>query len=229
MKVYIGPYNHWFCPAHWLKEWVMWWYGFGRDRSWHVIERVKYEAHKQREELDDRIDEWWLYKVLEVVERWVRDHTERKVTVRIDKYDVWNLGDTLVLIALPMLYEFKQQGIDGAPHVDDEDVPEYLRTTAAPALTQDDENHGRADALWHQRWEWVVNEMIWAMEQVNDPDADSQFHTDIDPKKPRMEAGISFKESAKRSKFDRDGYDKFYERKRNGLRLFGKYLESLWN
>lgn len=229
MKVYIGPYDHWFRPARWFKDWVLWWYGFSGKQHWHVIQRLKFQPHEEMEKITDWLDDLWLYNKLLKLEHWVNGKIERKVQIRIDNYDVWNLGDTLAMIALPMLYEFKKQGIDGAPHVDDEDVPEYLRTTASPPLTAEEENHGSVDALWHQRWDWVVNEMIWAFEQVNDPEADSQFHTDADPEKPRNEPGISFEEGMRRGKFDREGYQKFYERKRNGLRLFGKYLEGLWN
>lgn len=229
MKVYIGPYDHWFRPAKWFKNWIHRLYGFSDKQHWHVIERLKYQASDELEKLDDWLDDFWLYNWLLALEHWVRNKFERKIQIRIDKYDVWNLGDTLALIALPMLYEFKRQGIDGAPPVDDEDVPEYLRATAAPPLTEEEQNHGAVDKLWHPRWNWVVDEMIWAMEQVNDPDADSHFHTDADPAKPRNEKGISFEESMQRGKFDREGYMAFHNRKRHGLKLFGKYLEALWN
>lgn len=229
MKVYIGPYDHWFQPATWLKKWIMWWYGFSDKQHWHVIQRLKCDTISELDACEDKIRKCWLYKFLNIFERWVRNHTERKIKIRIDKYDVWNLGDTLALIVLPMFYEFKRQGISGAPDVDDEDVPEYLRSTAAPPLTEEEENTGGVDKLWHQRWHWVLEEMIWAFEQVNDPDSDSQFHTDADPDKPRNEKGISFSESIKRGKFDSEGYTKWYARKNNGLKLFGKYLEALWN
>ncbi len=229
MKVYLGPYDHWFQPATWFKKWMLWWYGFSDNQHWHVIQRLKRNTIEELDSCEDRIRECWVYRVLNIFERWVANHTERKIKIRIDNYDVWNLGDTVALIALPMLYEFKRQGIQGAPHVDDEDVPEYLRSSAAPPLTEDEQSTGHVDKLWHPRWEWIVNEMIWAFEQVNDPDADSQFHTDADPEKPSDEEGISFQEMFSRRKFDSEGYDKFYARKSNGLRLFGKYLEALWN
>jgi len=232
MKVYIGPYYHWFKPARLFKDWVMWWYGFSDKQHWHIIQCLKHEPHEELENLEDWLRKLWLYNKLRNLENWIDNKTTRKVQIRIDNYDVWNLGDTLGMIALPMLYEFKKQaaeGIGGAPHVDDKDVPEYLRSTAAPPLTEEEQNYGNVDKLFHQRWDWVLNEMIWAFEQMNDPDSDSQFHTDADPKKPRMEDGIPFEESIRRGKFDREGYQKFYERKRNGLRLFGEYLETLWN
>lgn len=230
MKVYIGPYAHWFQPASWLEDWVLWWYGFSDKQHWHVIQRLKHgNAIDEMDNVKKRLRKCRLYKVLNCMERWVADNTSRKVRIRIDHYDVWNLGDTLAMIALPMLYEFKKQGIHGAPHVDDEDVPEHLRSTSAPPLTDLEKQTGGTDKLWHQRWEWVVQEMIYALEEVNDPDSDSRFHSDIDPEKPRDEAGISFQESMDRGKFDKDGYDNWHERKQNGLRLFGKYLEALWN
>lgn len=229
MKVYIGPYDHWFRPARWFKEWVMWWYGFSDKQHWHIIQRLKYKPHEEMDKITKWLRHLWLYNKLLDLENWINNKVDRKVQIRIDNYDVWNLGDTLAMIALPMLYEFKKQGIQGAPHVDDEDVPEYLRSTAAPPLTEEEKNWGTVDKLWHQRWEWVVNEMIWALEQVNDPESESQFHRDADPEKPSDDPGISFQESLDRSKFDSEGYNKFYKRKHNGLCLLGKYLEALWN
>jgi hypothetical protein len=229
VKVYIGPYDHWFQPATWLKSWIHWWYGFGRNRHWHVVQRLKYEPHRELDDLDDWIRRLWLYRGLNIIERWVANRAERSIQIRIDKYDVWNLGDTLALIALPMLYEFKKQGIQGAPPVDDADVPEYLRSTAAPPLTPEEQNTGHVDKLWHQRWRWVVDEMIWAMEQICDPEAGSRFHYDKDPDKPRDEPGLSFEERMDQGEFDKEGYMQFAERKRNGLRLFGVYFEDLWN
>jgi hypothetical protein len=229
MKVYIGPYYHWFKPARWFKDWMLWWYGFSDKQHWHVIQRLKYQPNEELEQLEDWLRELWLYDKLRDLENWIDNKIERKIRIRIDNYDVWNLGDTLAMIALPMLYEFKKQGIQGAPHVDDEDVPEYLRATMAPPLSEEEQDRGSVDKLWHQRWEWVVDEMIWALEQVNDPESDSQFHHDVDPTQPRNAPDISFQESITRGKFDSLGYEKFYKRKRNGLCLLGKYLEALWN
>lgn len=229
MKIYIGPYDHWFRPAKWLKDRLLSFYGFSDKQHWHVIQRLKYGASNELEDLEDWIRRFWLYRFLNIFERWVANHTTRRIQIRIDRHDVWNLGDTLAMIALPMLYEFRRQGITGAPHVDDDDVPEYLRSTTAPPLTEQEQNTGGADKLWHQRWEWVVQEMIYALEEVNDPDSDSRFHSDIDPEKPRDEKNISFQESMNRGMFDKDGYADWHERKQNGLRLFGKYLEALWN
>jgi hypothetical protein len=109
-------------------------------------------------------------------------------------------------------------------------VPEELKSTnAKPALTPEQLAVGEIDGNFQQRWEWVMNEMIWAFEQLNDPDVESKFHYDLDPAKPRHAPGISFQESMRRGGFDKDGYMEWQNRKTRGLALFGKYYEGLWD
>ena len=70
-----------------------------------------------------------------------------------------------------MLQDCIQTRFKLAPLVDDEDVPEELRSTAAPAKENDwdvDENH-------FKRWDWVLDEMIWAFEQALNYDDDAHF------------------------------------------------------
>jgi hypothetical protein len=74
-----------------------------------------------------------------------------------------------------------------------------------------------------------MDEMIWAFEQLLDEEADSQFHYDLDPAKPRLEPGISFDEALRRGGWDKEGAMAFQYRKRKALTLFGKYFESLWD
>jgi hypothetical protein len=91
--------------------------------------------------------------------------------------------------------------------VEDEDVPEHLRSTSAPALTEEQLATGWPDDNGAFRWEWVLDEMVWAFEQM-DPEADDHFFV---------------------GKFDRDGYDAWQERKTRGFVLFGKYFQALWD
>ena len=84
----------------------------------------------------------------------------RKINIRIDNYDTWSMDHTLAYIIHPMLIQLKETK-HGSPWVDDEDVPEELQSTSAPPKENDwdiDDNH-------HTRWDWVLNEMIWAFEQ----------------------------------------------------------------
>lgn len=83
--------------------------------------------------------------------------------VRIDEYDSWSADYTISVVAVPLLKQLKITK-QGSPYVDDEDVPEHLRSTAAPPKEKDYD----IDAFHHQRWEWILDEMIWAMEQIRD-------------------------------------------------------------
>jgi len=135
---------------------------------------------------------------------------------------VWNAEHTLALIILPTL-KLLQKKKQGSPLVDDADVPEQLRSTAATALTAEEINCASTDENWHLRWEWALNEMIWAMEQVADDDADSQFfthHPEIPDNPNDLGANVDF---------DKEGYGKWQARKQHGLMLFGKYFEALWD
>jgi len=115
-----------------------------------------------------------------------------KISVKIDPWDTWSMDVTLAHIILPMLKQLKETK-HGAPHVDDEDVPEHLRKSAAPPT----ENDWDTDDNYFKRWDWVMDEMIFAFE----------------------------------SKQNCTWTEKYVNQVRiiNGLRLFGKYYEGLWD
>jgi hypothetical protein len=144
----------------------------------------------------------------------------RKIKVRIDPYDTWNMDNTLAHIILPMLRQLKETK-HGSPMVDDEDVPEHLRSTSAPPK----ENEWDSDENFFKRWDWVLDEMIHAFETILDDSWDIQFHTgtyDID-----WETGV--KGPNHTHLYDKDAYKKAWDRRQNGMRLFGKYYNNLWD
>ena len=202
MRVYLGPYNHWFQPASWLKKWILYFHGFDYSRDWDEIARKKQDALSELDALEDWIRKQWYYKALRSLERWVDNRTKRKMQVRIDYYDTWGADHTLAVIALPLMQALKEKK-QGAPYVDPEDVPEHLR----PPASYDPDDH-EPDENWHPRWAWVLDEIIWALSQVVDEDAEHQFH---------------------KNGFDKDGYMKWQTKKQHGLMLFGKYLEAYWD
>jgi hypothetical protein len=108
----------------------------------------------------------------------------------------------------------------GAPHVDDGDVPDDLKSTSAPAK----ESEYDTDANLFLRWYWVLSDMIWAFEQKVNDESESQFYDHGEPI-----AGENIMESIKRVKIDFDGLEVWQARKTNGFRLFGKYYENLWD
>jgi len=140
--------------------------------------------------------------------------------VKIDRWDTWSMDYTLSFIVVPMLKQLKETK-HGSPLVDDEDTPEELRSTAAPAKENDwdiDENH-------FKRWDWVLNEMIWAFEQNLSYDSEEKFFNDAewDPKEK------DFNKNLHKIKIDQVGLKAHQDRKANGFRLFGKYYQGLWD
>ena len=153
---------------------------------------------------------------------------ERKIDVHIDEYDTWSMDHTLAYIIAPMLKQLKDTK-HGAPYVDDEDVPEHLRSTAAKPK----ENEHDTDEFHFDRWDWVLDEMIWAFEEHNNDDGDSKFFDHTESGKYREQHGetddFNFSEMIKLIKVDREGLDAWQSRKNNAFKLFGKYYQSLWD
>jgi hypothetical protein len=85
----------------------------------------------------------------------------RKNVVEIDDYDVWNCDYTLAQIIHPLLVKFKEKK-QGAPFVEDENVPEELRSTSCAPK----ENEWDTDENHFKRWDWALDEMIFAMQEI---------------------------------------------------------------
>ena len=104
--------------------------------------------------------------------------------------------------------------------VDDEDVPEELRSTSAPPV----ENEWDTDDNYHKRWEWVLDEMIWAMTDHADGNGDDAFfdHSEVDD-------SANIMEQIAKVKCDLKGLDAYNKRKQRGFELFGKYFQNLWD
>lgn len=132
------------------------------------------------------------------VMHWVLGERKQKVDIHIDPHDTWSMDHTLALIIIPMLKQLKEHQ-HGAPRVDDKDVPKHLRRSAAPKV----ENPWDVDDNHFKRWEWVMDEMIFAFENVVD---------DV------WEYKLTGKELTEHDK-----------RVKNGLRLFGVYYKGLWD
>ena len=223
MKIYIGPYRN---RINWPWRIKDWYFAkrFGRfnydydesDYTWfdHVVDKC---IDGISVPINKYINEPWL------------DKRERKVKVRIDNYDVWSADHTLALIIHPILIKLKNTK-HGSPLVDDEDVPEHLRSTSAPPK----ENEWDTDDNLEARWNWVLDEMIWTFEQgTKDDYNDSMFYSgevdwafekDSDSKLSRVMNGPNHT-----FEVDREGQKAHYDRIKNGLRLFAKHYFALWD
>jgi len=145
---------------------------------------------------------------------------ERKVSVRIDRSDVWNMDHTLALIVVPMLKMLKEDK-HGSPYVDNDDVPEHLRSIQTEPSYEVDETH-------HARWAWVLDEMIWAFEQHADSEWETQYYSG-DTDLYVDDSGLLCEGPNHTFSVDHDGQTAHRARMRNGLRLFGKYYDGLWS
>lgn len=181
---------------------------------------------------EKRIDDLWEYlddsKFGELYTKLYMKLSERRVFIKIDKHDTWSCDHTLSLIVLPMLKQLKATK-HGAPCVDDEDVPEELKSTTAPPKEKEYDTDGNH----FKRWDWVLDEMIWAFEQVAAGGEDTaKFFTHPTERLPRLSTdddGEAFNEYIHRIKIDQEGLKAHEDRKANGLRLFGRYYLSLWD
>jgi hypothetical protein len=207
MKVWISNYrNHWLSPYTILERVLFWkdWDNISYDEPW--VERWS-----------NRLEP--VCKLLQWISERVRPRFEY---VKLDRWDTWSMDHTLATIVLPMLQQLHDTK-HGAPMVDDEDVPEELRSTSAPAK----ENEWDTDDNHFLRWDWVLAEMIWAFEQKVTDDDESEFfdHSECGDIKDFVKDTNGYLD---RSRVDWDGLKRHQERKQNGFRLFGKYYQALW-
>jgi hypothetical protein len=220
MKVNIGPHTNDIIPVYsWERRYEFW----RRPETFYLSE----EEYTWYDKLVFGFFEKLSYLTLPI-NRWSNSR-KRKINVHIDDYDVWSADNTLALIIHPVLLKLNEQK-HGSPCVDDEDVPENLRSTAAAPKQNEwdnDDNH-------HLRWEWVMDEMIWAFEQCTDEDhGRNQFHHNSDQLdlqfvevegKELSEAKFTDQKDPNKPKYwvDYDGKKLHDERIANGLRLFAK-------
>ena len=130
---------------------------------------------------------------------------KQKIRVRIDPHDTWSMDHTLAHIVLPMLVQLKRTK-HGAPNVDNEDVPKELRMSKKDIAQF--AKDGSTDDKFVKRWDWILDEMIWAFEQKCRDNWEDDYYY---------------------NKWDQDGAKAHQARMSNGFRLFGKYFESLWD
>lgn len=225
MKVYMGPYK-----SNWISAYPLesWWLKRQYGEKYWAIDENNYTK--------------WDNFVVGFCEKtqWIFNRTinklssKRKIKIRIDDYDVWSMDNTLSLIIHPMLLKLKEHK-HGSPLVDLEDVPKNLHPD--PNRIKMHENgeieEWQVDDTVHDRWSWVLDEMIYAFECEVDDDWDEQFHsgeTDYNWVK-NEETGLTEMKKGPRHTFevDREAMDKAWERRKNGLRLFAKYYHGLWD
>jgi hypothetical protein len=202
MKIYFSNYRH-----HWLSPYT-------------ILEKVFFWREI---DYDEPIIKKWSTRLepfcngLHAVRAFIYPQIKY---VKIDRWDTWSMDHTLSQIILPMLKQLKETK-HGAPYTDDDDVPEHLKSTSAPAK----ENEWDTDDNHFARWDWVLDQMIFAFEHIVDDSWEEQFWSgEYDRSKKNFEEGwLGTRE------WDRDGQEVIECKIKTGLILFGKYYRNLWD
>jgi hypothetical protein len=231
MKVKIGKYKNWIGP-------------------YQIAEKLCFWAKKETDEYGfEHTAEWvhnfgtWLSggddkdSLLQKFCLWVESKRQRTIKVKIDYWDTWSMDSTLTYIILPMLKQLKETK-HGAPLVDDADVPLELRSTTAPPK----ENEYDVDDNHFKRWDWVMDEMIFAFECKLDDSWEDAFRSgehdtvwipiDKDGNPVDKEDAKFFRMTDGPNdtyKCDYEGMKVVQSRIDNGFKLFGKYYQGLWD
>ena len=230
MKIIIGPYKNYFGPYH-LAEKLMFWVPKKKDKLYddQVEKFGEWLAHGRSTPptptgnllAKDERPKTWIYRFL----LWVSSKRVQKVSVHIDRWDTWSMDHTLAHIVIPMLKQLKETK-HGAPNVDNKDVPKELRSDAI---------EGDVSVTHFKKWDWVMDEMIFAFESKQN-DWEEQFQSgehDIQWIKITEGKLKSHSEMVNGPndtyKIDWIGRNAYQKRISNGFRLFGKYFESLWD
>lgn len=232
MKVNIGPYTNWVGPYQ-IADMIFFW-----------VEKYPFDDKLENRwdyRLHDKFGTWLASTWVMDLCTWVNKFKKRKVKVKIDYYDHWSCDATLSPIILPLLKSLKEHK-QGSGFIDLEDVPPEMRAhntedydgqqTFEFYTDENDTQKIKCDV--HTRYEWALNEMIWAFEQLNDDTWEDQYwitHPEIDfDKYPEDEGKTVIPVRWKvKGECDWEGRKKHQERIDNGLRLFGKYFQTLWD
>lgn len=194
MKVKIGPHRYSLFPTHvWEEKYLTWRHGPNNcydSRRYSDIDRAVLKALDWIDTSAQTINHWWASR-------------PRTVKIHIDDYDVWNMDHTLSLIILPMLRKLKEKK-HGSAYVDPDDVPPELHPAELPS-----ESNNYVDSTHHERWDWLMGELIWCFEQSLDESWEEGYTVN--------------------GQIDWERCKVHQERINNGFRLFGKYYQALWD
>lgn len=244
MRARIGPYVNYIGPYQ-IADKVFFWVDkypeLREDKGKDYEKRWDYRAHEwlgeflahgfhketpeQKRKLIGNRHETWFYKLLQ----WIHSKQKRVIKIKTDPWDHWSADHTISLLVLPILKDLREHK-HGAGYIDDVDVPEHLRSTAAPPK----ENEYDTDDNHFARFDWVLDEIIWAHEQIVDDNWEEQYTSgecdwELKPCDDRPNLSTMVKGPKHTYKIDMEGRKKHQERIDNGLRLFGKYYQTLWD
>lgn len=165
----------------------------------------------------------------------------RKIDVQIEKFDTWSLDHTLAIIIYPALIQLKASK-HGVPS-------ELVNDVGGENYSQQDsfdfykESHNDAFEIACQRWDDILDKMIWSFEQLLKDDYSEKYHhgksdwdfVESDKQYPNPISGVMEPTYQMVDKdptshwYDHVGQELHEARIQEGLELFGKYYRNLWD
>ncbi len=205
MKINMGPYLNYIGP-------------------YQVADKILFFTSRETKE---NFGDWLSrIKVLNNFFVWLDKKRKRKIEIRVDKYDVWSMDQTLAHIIVPMLKKLRENS-NHCCVVENKDVPKHLRK---PIRYPVDDETLLANIA---KWEWVLDEMIWAFEQhLNDDWQEIYFKGEVDFQfeKKDNELTTSLVPGPNHTfTIDKEGILAHRNRMLKGRMLFAKYYEHLWD
>ena len=166
---------------------------------------------------------------------------DRKVDIKIESFDTWNLDSTLALIILPALIQLKETK-HGIPN-------EFGRLAGQTEYDGQfsfdfyEETHNEAFEIACKKWDEVLDKMIWSFQQIALEDYDEQYHhgkaeygwektgtTYANPITGKQEETHKLVDlNPNEHWYDHVGHRLHEDRIQEGLDLFGKYYRNLWD
>jgi len=164
----------------------------------------------------------------------------QKAKVQIDRWDTWNMDATLAKIIYPMLLQLKATK-HGVPN-------EFCEVGGEDHNQQDSFDFYKEtyDEAWEkgiERWDEVLDKMIWSFGQLVHDNYDEKYHhgkaeydwkeTDDlypNPVTGKMEPTYQMiDKNPGEHWYDHVGHKLHEERMQEGFELFGKHFRSLWD
>jgi len=172
--------------------------------------------------------------------KYPKGDTARRVNVAIERFDTWSADHTMAYIILPLLIQLKESK-QGVPH-------EFADVGGADYEMQDSfdfykETHNECFEKGVERWNDVLDKMIWSFQQLVDDDYEEKYRhgnaeydwvksdkTHPNPTNGKPEPTYQMIEKNPTEHWtDYEGLRLHEERIQEGLDLFGKYYRNLWD
>jgi hypothetical protein len=146
----------------------------------------------------------------------------RRVSVEVEQHDTFSIDSTLSYIVLPLLIQLRQTKMGVPAEFAEVGGEDYIPQLCFDFYTETQED---AFKLGTERWNLILDKMIWSWQQLALEDYENQYY----------HGTLGWIDINKNTKIDKDfwvdyiGLELHNERIQEGLELFGKYMRHLWD